>query len=297
MKILNFGSLNIDHVYQMDHFVAAGETEHSFAYDRHMGGKGLNQSVALARAGAEVWHAGCVGADGAHLTKYLADAGVHTEYVKTVETPTGHAIIQVDKSGQNCIILFGGANQAITEAQVEDTLSHFDAGDILLLQNETSAMGAMLQAAHKRGMRIALNPSPATEALLKLPLELVEWFILNEVEGEQITGKTDPAAITQTLLDRYPGCRVVLTLGKRGVVYRDAAQSCTHRIYDVPVVDTTAAGDTFTGFFLAGAAAGEPVEKLLENASRASSIAITKPGAAQSIPTMDEVLTTELTPV
>jgi ribokinase len=294
MKILNFGSLNIDHVYQMDHFVAAGETEHSFAYDRHMGGKGLNQSVALARAGAEVWHAGCVGADGAHLTAYLAEAGVHTDYLKTVDVPTGHAIIQVEKSGQNCIILFGGANQAVTPAQAAETLAHFEKGDILLLQNEISALGDLIRLAHARGMRIALNPSPATESLTQLPLNMVEWFILNEVEGEQLTGQTDPVTITGSLLARYPGCRVVLTLGKRGVMYRDEFVCRVHGIYDVPVVDTTAAGDTFTGFFLAGAAQGLPVEMLLENASKASSIAITRPGAAQSIPTMEEVKTTEM---
>lgn len=294
MKILNFGSLNIDHVYQVDHFVAAGETEHSFEYARHLGGKGLNQSVALARAGAQVWHAGCVGEDGAHLTEYLSKAGVCTEFVRTIETPTGHALIQVDKSGQNCILLFGGANQQITPEQVRETVARFEPGDILLLQNETSATGEIIRAAHERGMRIALNPSPATEALLKLPLELVEWFILNEVEGEQITGKTEPEAITDALLARYPSCRVVLTLGKRGVVYRDAHETCSHGIYKVPVVDTTAAGDTFTGYFLAGAAEQKPVAQLLETASKASSIAITRPGAAETIPTAAEVAAARL---
>lgn len=294
MKILNFGSLNLDHVYQVDHFVAAGETEHSSGYAQHLGGKGLNQSVALARAGAQVWHAGCVGHDGAKLTDYLMQAGVHTEHVKEIDMPTGHAIIQVDKNGQNCILLFGGANQCITEAQVCETMAHFDAGDILLLQNETSATGEIIRAAHAHGLRIALNPSPATPQLLELPLELVEWFILNEVEGTQITGETDPEAITAALLARYPNCRVVLTLGKRGVVYRDANETCSHGIYRVPVVDTTGAGDTFTGFFLAGAATGVPIAKCLETASKASSLAITRAGAAETIPSAAEVAAAQL---
>ena len=289
MKILNFGSLNIDHVYQVDHFVAAGETEHSNGYAQHMGGKGLNQSVALARAGAETYHAGCVGADGAFLVDYLVQSGVHTEYIRTIHTPTGHALIQVDRTGQNCILLFGGANQCVTAAMVDEVLSHFDRGDILLLQNEISGLEAIMRAAHARGLRIALNPSPAAANLNTLPLDTVEWFILNEVEGAQITGETEPDAIADALLRRWPGCRVVLTLGKRGVLYCDESQRCRHGVYRVPVVDTTGAGDTFAGYFLAGAAAGRPIPQVLRDASIASSLAVSRAGAAQSIPTAQEV--------
>lgn len=115
MNILNFGSLNIDYVYAVDHFVTVGETTGSFSMDRNVGGKGLNQSVAFAKAGATIYHAGCVGTDGSFLTDYLKKVGVHTNYVKVVDVPTGNAIIQVDKTGQNCILLYGGANQAVTE--------------------------------------------------------------------------------------------------------------------------------------------------------------------------------------
>lgn len=294
MKILNFGSLNVDHVYQVDHFVAAGETEHALRYDLHMGGKGMNQSVALARAGAETYHAGCIGADGVFLADFLRECGVNTRHLQQIETPTGHAMIQVDKTGQNCILLFGGANQCISDAQIDETIAQFDRGDILLLQNEINGLDRIMRCAAARGMRIALNPSPATDALMQLPLELVEWLILNEVEGEQLSGETNPDRILAALRSRWPRCRVVLTLGKRGVRYADDAVQCAHGIYPVQVVDTTGAGDTFTGYFLAAVAQGKPVPDALRTASRASSIGITRPGAAQSIPTADEVENAQL---
>lgn len=294
MNVLNFGSLNIDHVYQVDHFVAAGETEASTQYVRHMGGKGLNQSIALARAGVTVYHAGCVGTDGAFLKNYLEESGVCTTYLKTGSVPTGHAIIQVDRSGQNCILLFGGANQSQTPEQIAETIAHFTSGDILLLQNEINGLDEIMRCAYARGLRIAFNPSPATDALLQLPLETVEWFILNEVEGNQLTGETDPDRMIEELRRRWPGCRVVLTLGKRGVQYADDEISCAHGIYPVPVVDTTGAGDTFTGYFLAGVVQNRPIPEILEFASRASSLEITRPGAAQSIPTAAEVAAADL---
>ena len=136
MKILNYGSLNIDETYAVPHFVQAGETLAPTAFARNTGGKGLNQSVALRRAGAEVYHAGCIGADGEFLTDFLTAAGVDCRFVRRVDTPTGRAIIQVVPAGQNCILLYGGANQAQREADVQETLSHFGEGDILLEMRE-----------------------------------------------------------------------------------------------------------------------------------------------------------------
>ena len=289
MKILNFGSLNIDYVYSVDHIVAESETISAARLEKFCGGKGLNQSIALVRAGAKVFHAGMVGQEGTMLKDYLSDNGVDVSLIEYADTSSGSAIIQVDKKGQNSIIIFGGANREINEDYVEKVLKHFSSGDILLVQNEISCLKFIMQKAHERGMRIALNPSPMEKIIKSLPLQYVEWFILNEVEGKEIAKKESANEISNEILLKYPESKVVLTLGKAGVFYKDKAIGFKNGIYEVKVVDTTAAGDTFTGYFLAAICKGLPVEKALENASIASSIAVSRKGAAASIPFLSEV--------
>ena len=292
MKILSFGSLNLDKVYSVDHFVRAGETMSSAKLEEFCGGKGLNQSVALARAGGEVYHAGCVGsADGGMLLDMLSSSGVDISLVKQLSCPSGHAIIQVNTNGQNCILLYGGANQEVSKEQIDETLAKFDAGDMLVLQNEISNLHYLIEAAGKKGMVIVLNPSPMTPEILTLPLEYVSYFLLNEVEardicGEDIAEEDCPAE----LLRRYPGSKVVMTLGSRGCVYQDAEQKLTCPARRVQAVDTTAAGDTFTGFFVAAVAAGTDVAAALDQATRAAAISVSRKGAAPSIPTREEML-------
>ncbi len=296
MKILSLGSLNLDHVYAVDHFVRAGETIASTKMENFCGGKGLNQSIALSRGGAQVFHAGRVGADGEVLRERLAQSGVDTAYTVVDPTvPTGHAIIQVEPKGQNCIIIFGGANQTIDPPFIDDVVSQFEQGDIALFQNEISNLDYAIERAAKQGMQVALNPSPINEALRNSPsLKYVKWFILNEIEGYELSGEKEPQAICEALHKKYPGSIVVLTLGKQGVLYSDGTTTARHGIYNVPVVDTTAAGDTFAGFFLACTARGLSVERTLELASKASSLAVSRPGASDSIPTIEEVETTDI---
>nr|WP_319488839.1 ribokinase [uncultured Caproiciproducens sp.] len=294
MKILNFGSLNIDNVYSVDHFVRPGETLSSDGMSVFCGGKGLNQSLALARAGAEVYHAGMAGQDGGMLLDVMEKSGVRTQYVKKTDGVTGHAIIQVNRSGQNCILLFGGANQQVTGEFAEEVLSHFDKGDWLLLQNEISSGGSIMETASKKGMIIVLNPSPMDAKILKLPLELVDYFILNEVEAAELCGCDQTEKMADELQKKFPRAKIVLTLGSKGAVYQDAAVRAAHGIYNVPVVDTTAAGDTFTGFFIEEISNHSTPEKALELASKASSLAVSKKGAEPSIPTMEEVKNSKL---
>ena len=290
MKILNFGSLNIDYVYSVDHFVRAGETISSALLEQFCGGKGLNQSVAFARAGAETYHAGCIGPEGKMLVDMLTQSGVNTQFVQTVPTIScGHAIIQVSPSGENCILLYGGANQAITEEMIDEVLSHFSVGDLLVLQNEINALDRIIEKAHKKGMIIALNPSPFNEKITALDLSLIHWIILNETEGCEITGETDPENILNTLLGKYPHLKVVLTLGSQGSVYADQTMRAKHGIFKTKAVDTTAAGDTFTGYFFASVMTEKSPEQALAIASAASSITVSRKGAAPSIPTMEEV--------
>ena len=289
MKILNFGSLNVDHVYQVDHFVAAGETEHALRYDLHMGGKGMNQSVALARAGAETYHAGCIGADGVFLADFLRECGVNTRHLRQIETPTGHAMIQVDKTGQNCILLFGGANQCISDAQIDETIAQFDRGDILLLQNEISEIRTLLEEGAARGLRIAFNPAPITAELADMPIGIAEWLFVNETEGAALSGETANDRIITALREKYPHTTVILTVGGDGVIAADDAG--IHRLpaMKVPVADTTAAGDTFIGYFLAAVAEGSDLQGALHTASAASALTVSRAGAAASIPMADEV--------
>ena len=296
MKILNMGSLNLDIVYHVDHVVMPGETLSSSSVEEHLGGKGLNQSIACAKAGACVYHAGKIGVDGLVLKEELEKNGINTKFLDQVtDTKNGHAIIQVDKNGQNSIILFAGSNHKITEADVDRTLEDFEAGDILLLQNETTCVQYAIKAAHEKGMQVVLNPSPMSPELASMDeLKYVDWFVLNEVEGNQISGETEPEKICDSILARYPDAHVMLTLGGNGCMFKDKNTVARHPIFKVKVVDTTAAGDTFTGYFLAGVVKGMPMEKILEMASKASAIAVGRPGASPSIPTLEEVENAQL---
>lgn len=289
MKVLNFGSLNLDHVYRVDHMVSPGETLASAELNVFCGGKGLNQSIALAKAGAAVYHAGCIGEDGEVLRKTLTEEGVQTDYLKTLPGKTGHAIIQVDQTGQNCILLYGGANRAMTESYIDSVLQHFEKGDILLLQNEINLLDYIIDRAYERGMTIVLNPSPYDENLAACDLNKISIFLINEVEGFQITGESEPDAILAAFSARYPSAKVVLTLGSAGSVYQDAELQHRQEIYKVSAVDTTAAGDTFTGYFIASMLEGADIKECMNLAAKASAIAVTRPGAAPSIPRREEV--------
>ena len=291
MKVLNFGSLNIDRVYKVVDFVQPGETVLSADYQEFCGGKGLNQSIALARAGVSVYHAGAVGGDGEQLKRALEEAGVKIPFLQVLQQPSGHAVIEVDKSGQNRIIVTAGTNGRIREDYIDGVLEYFEKGDILLLQNEISTIPYIIKRAKASGMQIVLNPSPVNEALYEYPLDLVDIFILNEKEGTALAGVTecDPGKILDCLEKKYPESIFVLTLGADGVCYRGKGEHWRQEAFPVKVVDTTAAGDTFCGYFLAEYVNGKKPAEALLTATRASAIAVGRNGASPSIPTMGEV--------
>jgi ribokinase len=289
-KILNFGSLNIDYVYSLDHIVREGETESSIGYQVFEGGKGLNQSVALARAGAAVFHAGKIGKEGLFLKEALENSGADCRYLVTDSGANGHAIIQRSAAGENCIILYPGANHAITPQDIDRVLDDFSADDILVCQNEISEMPYLIASAHKRGMRIAWNPSPITDVVQQIDFRQITWLIINEIEGQAITGKNEPEEILQVLRADYPHLRVVLTLGEAGSVYQDAEVTLTQQRYTVAVKDTTAAGDTFLGYFVREASCPDAnLPKALRQAAMAAAIAVSREGAMPSIPDYSEV--------
>ena len=289
MKVLNFGSLNLDYVYAVDHMVTPGETLSSGGMQTFCGGKGLNQSIALAKAGAEVFHAGLVGDGGDILLDACRNAGVNSDYISRVEGPCGHTIIQVDRNGQNCILLYGGANRKVTEEYVNQVLANFHSGDILLLQNEINLLDYIIDRAYEKKLTIILNPSPYNEALKSCDFNKVSMFLLNEVEGAQVTGQPEPEKILEELRRLYPDAKIILTLGSAGAVYQDAKVQYRQSIFPVKAVDTTAAGDTFTGYFIASILEGRSVPDGLRMAARASSVAVSRAGAAASIPLRREV--------
>lgn len=292
MKVLNYGSLNIDYVYEVDHFVKAGETQASKSLTLFCGGKGLNQSIALSKCGVEVWHAGAVGEkDSDMLLEELTRADVNIDLIIKKQGNTGHAIIQKEANGQNCILLYGGANQAITKEDVDQALAYFEKGDYLVLQNEISQIEYIMEKAHEKGMKIVLNPSPMNELISTYPLEKVDFFLLNEIEAQEICGESGTGdELIEKIANRFPKAQIVLTLGAEGSIYQNAEKMLHQDIYKVKAVDTTAAGDTYTGYFIGSVMKGEAIEKALEYASKASAISVTRHGAGPSIPTMEEVL-------
>lgn len=289
MKVLNFGSLNVDYVYSVDHMIMPGETQNSSGMNIFLGGKGFNQSVALAKAGVEVYHAGQIGEDGLMFLDGCKEYGVNTKYIRQMEGKGGHTIIQVDKNGQNSIILYGGSNRTISREFVDSVLADFEEGDYLVLQNEINQLDYIIDQAYAKGMKIVLNPSPFDSELDACDMNKVSYFLLNEIEGAQLTGETELSVIPDRILEMYPNSAVMLTMGHAGSVYKDAKETVKQGIYKVKAVDTTAAGDTFTGYFIAGLIAGEPMAKILDTAAKASAIAVSRAGASPSIPSKKEV--------
>ena len=292
MRVLNIGSLNIDYVYSVDHIILPGETEATGSRTTFLGGKGMNQSCALAKAGVEVYHGGLIGEDGRMFLDACKEYGVNSQFIKVVDGPSGHTVIQIDKNAQNSILLYGGANQKLTTQYVDEVLSHFGSDDILLLQNEVNLLPYIVDKAYEKGMQIALNPSPFNAKRDAVDRKKISIFLLNEVEGFQLTGEKETDAILARLRSLFPHARILLTLGKDGAVYADDKQQVFQPIFKVKAVDTTAAGDTFTGYFLAGLADGLPMEEVLRISAKASSIAVTREGAVPSIPYRKEVLET-----
>ena len=292
MKVLNIGSCNIDYVYQVDHFVQPGETMDCLSMQAGCGGKGLNQSIA--KAGAEVFHAGFIGPEGEFLRRKLEDKGVDTSLLRTCKGANGHAIIQVDRQGMNCILLYGGSNQQLTEEYVDSVLAQFSPGDILVLQNEINLIPYIMERAHAAGLRIAFNAAPYQETVRNYPLDKVTWLIVNEVEGGGLSGRSEPDDIARELRRLYPKTNLLLTLGKAGCIYLSDEGTFFQKACRVEAVDTTAAGDTFTGYFIKGICDGLPVTQTLRLATAASAIAVTRPGAADAVPTFEEVAHSEL---
>ena len=289
MCIINFGSINLDFVYQVVRFAKNGETIKALDFQRFAGGKGFNQSLALARAGASPRHIGRVGEDGRWLVDLLQSEGVDIAHIEIGPAPTGHAIIQVDESGENSIIVYGGANREISSQLIENACAHLNETDWVLVQNEINGIETILRTASEQGSRVIFNPSPMEKSLLDLPLHLVDTFLINRSEGEALSGEQAPDRIIEKLERRFPDATLILTLGDQGAFYSKDGAHIRAPSRKIEVVDTTGAGDTFAGYFLASLHAGSTPEEALQKACRASEICVSRPGAADSIPRRDDL--------
>lgn len=289
MHILNYGSLNVDLVYRVPHISRPGETLGSSSREVFAGGKGLNQSIALGRAGAEVAHAGRTGTGGEWLPERLRDAGVDTTHVDTGDGPSGHAVIQVDDGGQNSIILFPGENMKQTRTDIDAALASCPEQTILLLQNEINEIEHLITEGARRGFQVCLNPAPFADNIPDLPLHLIRILVVNETEAEGLVGGGSAEQAMDRLISQYPNCEMVMTLGPRGVLYGAGADRIRLPAEDAEVVDTTGAGDTFIGYFLAARAEGRGAREALKIAGYASALCVSRPGACDSIPTREEV--------
>ncbi len=290
MRTLVFSSMNLDKTYHLESFVKPGETVSASSFETFCGGKGFNIATALCRAGLDVSFAGAVGSDGFVLKDTLSKEGVDVSLIRESELCTGHAVIQVDGKGQNCIIIVPGANGDVDKSYIDSVLEHFREGDLIVLQNEISNIGYIIERAHKKGLVIAFNPSPYNERIGTCDLSVVDYLFVNEVEGEAITGKADVASMVEILKKRFAGKTVVLTLGEKGSVCIDGLGKLYEcGIHKTKAIDTTAAGDTYMGYFLAGVLEDKSIGEAMKAASVASGIAVSRKGASASVPTSDEV--------
>ncbi len=293
MTVYNFGSINIDYVYRVKRFVQPGETLSSESLETVLGGKGANQSVALARAGAPVIHLGRVSRSDQWAVDTLANFGVDINSIERVEESSGHAIIQVDAQGENAIVLHGGANQSFDATSLATLLKDAQPGDWLLLQNECNALADAFVIAQEKKLKIAFNPAPMNELVTSLPLEQCRVLIVNEVEALQLANQSGAnsnaysqatAELQAELQKRYPECLIVLTLGSKGAMLLHDGRCVQADAAQVDVIDSTGAGDTFVGYFLSGLIDELSPAQALERACAAGALAVTVAGATPGIP-------------
>lgn len=292
-KLVNLGSLCIDHVYRVPAFTGSGETVSSSTHEIFPGGKGLNQSIAAARAGVDVVHVGCVGEDGRWLKDALAAEGVDVSDLRVAEGSSGHAVIQVNEAGENAIVIYGGTNRTLVEDDIRAALTRVESGDWLMLQNEINDLELVLDLADERGCQVAFNVAPVDGREAGYDLSGVTLLIVNETEASALAGMEpdggDWSEVMAALGRRAPKAAVVLTLGSDGLVYSDESGLAFLPAYAVTAVDETAAGDAFIGFLMGSLILGESMEDALKTGSAAGALAVTRAGAASSLPAVAEV--------
>lgn len=285
MAVFNLGSINADLFYHVPHLLAPGETLASTQHSRGLGGKGANMSVAIARAAARAVHIGAVGADGRWAVERLLEYGVDTRNIVELDVPTGHAVIMVDDQGENAILLFPGANRALTETHIASALMAATEADTFVFQNETSAQIESATLASAKGMRVVYAAAPFDAQAVEAVLPMLDILVMNAVEAQQLT---DALGMTLAAL---PVRDVIVTLGGEGCRWINTDAGTDQMFPAIPVtpVDTTGAGDTFTGFLVAGLDRGLPMEQAISLGQQAGAIMVTRHGTADVIPDLKDI--------
>ncbi len=285
MTVYCLGSINADHIYRLPHLPAPGETLAATGYSRGLGGKGANQSVAAARAGARVRHIGAIGPEGGWMRAALQAAGVDCTHLAELDHASGHAIITVDAKGENSIVLFAGANREIPLPLIGQALQGAKAGDWLLVQNETNGQVEAARSARGHGLKVAYSAAPFEADAVRAILPHIDLLLLNAIEAQQLC-----AALGQPL-ENLPVAAVCVTHGAQGAVWHGLAAQSHHAqpALAVEVVDTTGAGDTFAGYLVAGLAEAMPPAQALQLAAAAAALKVTRAGTADAIAPRAEV--------
>lgn len=280
-RVWCLGSINADHIYRLPRLPGPGETLPASGYRRMLGGKGANQSIAAARAGAEVRHLGAVGPDGAWMLTALADCGVDIRHVVRADGASGHALVMVDDAGENAIVLHPGTNRALDLPTVTAALSGLAPGDWLLLQNETNLQAEAARLAREAGAQVVYSAAPFQVEAVVGVLPFVTLLVLNAVEAAQLEAALGPVDVPHVLVTR----------GAEGAVWtdRESGETVSVPAHAVAVRDTTGAGDCFSGYVGAVLAMGGSVDAALRLANAAAALQVTRDGASGAIPTLPEV--------
>ncbi|MCL7409318.1 ribokinase [Marivivens donghaensis] len=283
MAVWNLGSINTDIVYSMPHIPAPGETLASLSRQVFLGGKGANMSVAAARAGSHVRHIGAVTADSLWTRDRLMEYGVDTRFIQEVDADPAQAIIMVDAEGENAIILHQGANIAIPDDLIRGALSEAQVGDWIVTQNETNGQADALALGREMGLRVAYASAPFSAEAVEAVLPYLDFLILNEIEMAQLRDALGKDA------EDLGVASVIITMGSKGAVLIEGGARTEFPAIKVEPVDTTGAGDTFTGYVLAGLDRGMPMAQAIQQATKAGALMVTRKGTADVIPDLAEV--------
>lgn len=284
MTVYNLGSINIDHIFRLDHLPQAGETLLSSDYLCCLGGKGANQSLALALGGAKVEHIGRMALPDLHFIDQLKQAGVNLASIDTTAQTTASAIVMVDdSSGENQIVINPGANQQISTQSIDASLAQSKPGDWALSQNETNAVPYFLRQAKERGLKVCYSAAPfVAETTIEL-LPITDLLVVNQLEAEALAAELDCP------IEQIEVPHLLVTMGAEGARYIGKEGDWTLPSPKVNAVDTTGAGDTFLGFLLAALTQQQTISEAMQLALNAAALQVTRKGTADAIPTLEEV--------
>ena len=291
MKILNFGSINQNYVYRVEHIAGPGETIAAESFDILPGGKGANQSVAIARAGGKVFHAGQVGKDAEWIVDKLRFNGVDTRHIAVCDSPSGHAVAQVDKKGLDSSVVFPGCNRETERSQIDEVMDNFDDRTILLFQNEVGEIPYLMEKGRERGMTVCFNASPFEKSVLDYPMDLVDILVVNETEAEGVVGNESAYETFEKWNEMSTDIEIIVTRGKSGLIYYSSGGRIEMPAFATIPADATAAGDTFIGYYLTYRSPERDVRDTLKIAARAAAICVSRRGAMDAIPKKDELKT------